>query len=32
LGLRNPFRAYYDAPTGRFYVRDVGGNVTSTAV
>ena len=32
LGLRNPFRAYYDAPTGRFYVGDVGGNVASTAV
>ncbi len=26
LGLRNPFRAYYDAPTGRLYVGDVGGN------
>lgn len=25
-GLRNPFRAYYDAPTGRFYIADVGGN------
>ena len=32
LGLRNPFRAFYDAPTGRFYVGDVGGNVASTAV
>ena len=32
LGLRNPFRAYYDAPTGRFFVGDVGGNVASTAV
>jgi glucose/arabinose dehydrogenase len=31
LGLRNPFRAYYDAPTGRFYIGDVGGNDYSTA-
>ena len=31
-GLRNPFRAYYDAPTGRFFVGDVGGNVASTAI
>ena len=31
LGLRNPFRAYYDAPTGRFYVGDVGGNDAATA-
>ncbi len=31
LGLRNPFRAYYDAPTGRFYVGDVGGNDPATA-
>ena len=31
-GLRNPFRAFYDAPTGRFYIGDVGGNVASTAV
>jgi glucose/arabinose dehydrogenase len=31
LGLRNPFRAYYDAPTGRFYVGDVGGNDYSVA-
>jgi glucose/arabinose dehydrogenase len=31
LGLRNPYRAYYDAPTGRFYVGDVGGNDNSTA-
>ena len=30
-GLRNPFRAYYDAPTGRLYVGDVGGNDYSTA-
>ena len=26
LGLRNPFRAYYDAPADRFYIADVGGN------
>ncbi len=31
LGLRNPYRAYYDAPTGRFFVGDVGGNDNSTA-
>ena len=31
LGLRNPFRAFYDAPTGRFYIGDVGGNDYSTA-
>ena len=31
LGLRNPFRASYDAPTGRLYIGDVGGNVNSTA-
>ena len=24
LGLRNPFRAYYDAPTGRLLIGDVG--------
>jgi glucose/arabinose dehydrogenase/PKD repeat protein len=30
-GLRNPFRAYYDAPTGRLYVADVGGNNYQTA-
>ena len=32
LGLRNPFRAYYDAPTGRLIIGDVGGNVYSTAI
>jgi len=32
LGLRNPYRAFYDAPTGRMYVGDVGGNDYSTAV
>jgi glucose/arabinose dehydrogenase/PKD repeat protein len=30
-GLRNPFRAYYDAPTGRLFVADVGGNNYDTA-
>jgi glucose/arabinose dehydrogenase/PKD repeat protein/fibronectin type 3 domain-containing protein len=30
-GLRNPFRAYYDSPTGRLYIGDVGGNDNSTA-
>ena len=31
LGLRNPFRAYYDAPTNRLFVGDVGGNDYSVA-
>jgi glucose/arabinose dehydrogenase len=31
LGLRNPYRAYYDKPTGRLLVGDVGGNDYSTA-
>ena len=31
LGLRNPYRAYYDAPTGRLYIGDVGGNDNSTS-
>ena len=31
LGLRNPYRAYYDAPTGRLFIGDVGGNDASTA-
>ena len=30
-GLRNPFRAFWDLPTGRFYIGDVGGNVQSIA-
>ncbi|MBI3337452.1 MAG: PQQ-dependent sugar dehydrogenase [Candidatus Staskawiczbacteria bacterium] len=30
-GLRNPFRAYYDTPTNRLLVGDVGGNNYSTA-
>ena len=25
-GLRNPFRAYFDRPTGRLFIGDVGGN------
>src|SRR5690348_16015763 len=32
LGLRNPFRAYYDSPTGRLIIGDVGGNDYSTAI
>jgi glucose/arabinose dehydrogenase/PKD repeat protein len=32
FGLRNPYRAYYDAPTGRLIVGDVGGNDYSTAI
>jgi glucose/arabinose dehydrogenase/PKD repeat protein len=32
LGLRNPWHAYYDAPTGRMFIGDVGGNVAATAV
>ena len=31
LGLRNPYRAYYDAPTGRLFIGDVGGNDNATA-
>ena len=31
LGLRNPYRAYYDAPTGRLFIGDVGGNDYTTA-
>jgi glucose/arabinose dehydrogenase len=31
LGLRNPFRANFDALSGRLYIGDVGGNVWSTA-
>ena len=30
-GLRNPFRSYYDAPTGRYYIADVGGNDTANS-
>jgi glucose/arabinose dehydrogenase len=30
-GLRNPYRAFYDSPTGRLYVGDVGGNDYATA-
>ena len=32
LGLRNPYRAYFDAPTNRLIIGDVGGNVYSTAI
>lgn len=32
LGLRNPYRASYDAPTGRLLIGDVGGNDWGTAV
>ncbi len=31
LGLRNPYRAYFDAPTNRLLIGDVGGNDYSTA-
>ncbi len=31
IGLRNPYRAYYDAPTGRLLIGDVGGNEYTTA-
>jgi len=31
-GLRNPYRAYYDVPTGRLFIGDVGGNDWSTAM
>lgn len=30
-GLRNPFRAYFDAPSNRLFVGDVGGNDYSVA-
>lgn len=30
-GLRNPFRTFYDVPTGKYYIGDVGGNDASTA-
>jgi glucose/arabinose dehydrogenase len=30
-GLRNPYRAHWDLPTGRFFIGDVGGNVQATA-
>ena len=32
IGLRNPYRAYYDAPTQRFFIGDVGGNDNATAI
>ncbi len=31
LGLRNPFRAFYDSASGKLYIADVGGNNFSTA-
>ena len=31
LGLRNPFRAFYDSVSARLYIGDVGGNDYSTA-
>ncbi|HSX29490.1 MAG TPA: LamG-like jellyroll fold domain-containing protein [Candidatus Saccharimonadales bacterium] len=31
LGLRNPYRAYFDAPTNRMFIGDVGGNDYNTA-
>ena len=31
IGLRNPFRGFYDTPTGRMFIGDVGGNVYTTA-
>ena len=31
LGLRNPYRAYYDLPTGRLFIGDVGGNDPATS-
>ena len=30
-GLRNPFRAYWDIPTNRFFMGEVGGNIQATA-
>jgi glucose/arabinose dehydrogenase len=30
-GLRNPYRAFYDAPSGRLFVGDVGGNDNNTS-
>ncbi len=30
-GLRNPFRAKWDLPTGRFFIGEVGGNTQATA-
>ena len=32
MGLRNPFRISLDAPTGRIYIGDVGGNNVSTSI
>ena len=32
LGLRNPYRAYYDAPTDRLIIGEVGGNDKATSL
>jgi glucose/arabinose dehydrogenase/PKD repeat protein len=32
LGLRNPYRAYYDSPSGKLFIGDVGGNVNATSI
>ncbi len=32
IGLRNPWRAFYDTATNRLLVSDVGGNVASTSI
>jgi glucose/arabinose dehydrogenase len=31
LGLRNPFRSFFDKPSGKLYIADVGGNDYATA-
>src|SRR5690606_26757412 len=31
IGLRNPFRARWDLPTGRFFIAEVGGNTQAIA-
>ena len=31
-GLRNAFRSYWDIPSGRYFIADVGGNDQSVAV
>jgi len=31
-GLRNPYRASYDKPSGKLYIGEVGGNTQSTAI
>jgi len=32
LGLRNPYRAYYDLPSKRWFIGDVGGNDNATSI